>query len=41
MKRTIKIGIIKQTCTNDIRLYMSKLHRNIEQVAAAVAQLVV
>ena len=41
MKRTIKIGIIQQTCTNDIRHNLSKLHRNIEQVAAAGAQLVV
>jgi len=41
MKRTIKIGIIQQTCTNDIRHNLSKLHRNIEQVAATGAQLVV
>ena len=41
MKRTIKVGIIQQTCTNDIRHNLSKLHRNIEQVAAAGAQLVV
>ena len=36
MKRTIKIGIIQQTCTNDIRHNLSKLHRNIEQVAAII-----
>ena len=41
MKRTIKVGIIQQTCTNDIRHNLSKLHYNIEQVAAAGAQLVV
>ena len=41
MKRTIKVGIIQQTCTNDIRHNLSKLHRNIEQVAAAGAQLVI
>ena len=41
MKRTIKVGIIQQTCTNDIRHNLSKLHHNIEQVAAAGAQLVV
>lgn len=41
MKRTIKVGIIQQSCTGDIRLNLSKLHRNIEQVAAADAQLVV
>lgn len=41
MKRTIKVGIIQQSCTGDIRLNLSKLHRNIEQVAAAGAQLVV
>lgn len=33
MKRTIKVGIIQQTCTNDIRHNLSKLHHNIEQVA--------
>ena len=37
MKRTIKVGIIQQTCTNDIRHNLSKLHHNIEQVAAAGA----
>lgn len=41
MKRTIKVGIIQQSCTGDIRLNLSKLHLNIEQVAAAGAQLVV
>lgn len=41
MKRTIKVGIIQQSCTGDIRLNLSKLHRNIEQVAATGAQLVV
>ena len=37
MKRTIKVGIIQQTCTNDIRHNLSKLHHNIEQVADTVS----
>ena len=41
MKRTIKVGIIQQSCTNDIHYNLSKLHGNIEQVVAAGAQLVV
>lgn len=41
MKRTIKVGIIQQTCSNDIHHNLSKLHRNIEQVANAGAQLVI
>ena len=41
MKRTIKVGIIQQTCTNDIRHNLSKLHHNIDQESAAGAQLVV
>ncbi len=41
MKRTIKVGIIQQACTNDIHHNLSKLHHSIELVAAAGAQLVV
>lgn len=41
MKRTIKVGIIQQSCTNDIHYNLSKLHGNIEQVVVAGAQLVV
>lgn len=41
MKRTIKVGIIQQSCTNDIHYNLSKLHGNIEQVVAGGAQLVV
>ena len=33
MKRTIKVGIIQQTCSNDIRHNLSKLHHNIEPVS--------
>ena len=41
MKRTIKVGIIQQSCTSDIHYNLDKLHHNIEQVTAAGAQLVV
>lgn len=41
MKRTIKVGIIQQSCSNDLHHNLSKLHHNIEQVAAAGAELVV
>ncbi|WP_455674704.1 carbon-nitrogen hydrolase [Phocaeicola sp.] len=41
MKRTIKVGLIQQSCTNDIHYNLRKLHRNIEQVVNAGAQLVV
>lgn len=41
MKKTIKVGVIQQSCTNDIHYNLSKLHGNIEQVVAAGAQLVV
>ena len=40
MKRTIKVGIIQQTCTNDIRHNLSKLHHNIEQVVLLPASTV-
>lgn len=41
MKRTIKVGIIQQSCGNDISNNLCKLHYNIEQVATAGAQLVI
>lgn len=41
MKRTIKVGIIQQSCTSDIHYNLGKLHHNVEQVTAAGAQLVV
>lgn len=41
MKRTIKVGIIQQSCGNDISNNLCKLHYNIEQVTTAGAQLVV
>lgn len=40
-KRTIKVGIIQQSCGNDISNNLCKLHNNIEQVVTAGAQLVV
>lgn len=41
MKRTIRIGIVQQACTNDLKINLEKLHRNIASVAQAGAQLVV
>lgn len=41
MKRTIKVGIIQQSCGNNISNNLCKLHYNIEQVTTAGAQLVV
>lgn len=41
MKRTLKVGIIQQSCTSDIRHNLNKLHQNISEVATAGAQLVV
>lgn len=41
MKRTIKAGIIQQSCTNDINENLNKLKCNIEKVAAMGAELVV
>lgn len=41
MKRTIRVGIVQQSCTNDIKLNLEKLHRNIATVAQAGAELVV
>ena len=29
MKRTIRVGIVQQACTNDLKLNLEKLHRNI------------
>ena len=28
MKRTIRVGIVQQACTNDLKLNLEKLHRN-------------
>ena len=41
MKRTIRVGIVQQACTNDLKLNLEKLHLNIASVAQAGAQLVV
>lgn len=41
MKRIIRAGIIQQACTDDIKMNLEKLHRNIASVAQAGAQLVV
>lgn len=41
MKRTIRVGIVQQACTNDLKLNLEKPHRNIASVAQAGAQLVV
>ena len=41
MKRTIRVGIVQQACTNDLKINLEKLHRNIASVAQAGAQLVV
>ena len=29
MKRTIRVGIVQQACTNDLKINLEKLHRNI------------
>ena len=41
MKRIIRIGIVQQSCTGDIKYNLEKLHRNIASLAQAGAQLVV
>ena len=41
MKKNIRIGIVQQSCSNDIKSNLEKLHRNIAAVAQAGAQLVV
>lgn len=41
MKRTIRVGIVQQSCTSDIKLNLEKLHHNIAAVAQAGAQLVI
>lgn len=41
MKRIIRVGIVQQSCTNDLKTNLEKLHRNIASVAQAGAQLVV
>ena len=39
MKRIIRVGIVQQSCTNDLKTNLEKLHRNIASVAQAGAQL--
>ena len=41
MKRTIRVGIVQQACTDNIKLNLEKLHANIASTARAGAQLVV
>ncbi len=41
MKKNIRVGIVQQSCSNDIKSNLEKLHRNIAAVAQAGAQLVV
>lgn len=41
MKRTIRVGMIQQSCTPDIKMNLEKIHHNIAAVAQAGAQLVV
>lgn len=41
MKKIIRVGIVQQACSNDIKFNLEKLHRNIASVAQAGAQLVV
>ena len=41
MKRTIRVGMIQQSCTPDIKMNLEKIHRNTAAVAQAGAQLVV
>ena len=41
MKKIIRVGIVQQACSNDIKFNLEKLHRNIASVAQAGAQLIV
>lgn len=41
MKKNIRVGIVQQSCSNDIKSNLEKLHRNIAAVTQAGAQLVV
>ncbi len=41
MKRNIRVGIVQQSCSDNLKLNLEKLHRNIAAVAQAGAQLVV
>ena len=41
MSRIIRVGIVQQSCTGDIKYNLEKLHRNIAALAKAGAQLVV
>ena len=35
MKRTIRVGLVQQSCTPDLKQNLEKLHRNIASVAQA------
>ena len=37
MKKIIRVGIVQQACSNDIKFNLEKLHRNIASVAQAGA----
>ena len=39
MSRIIRVGIVQQSCTGDIKYNLEKLHRNIASLAKAGAQL--
>ncbi len=41
MKKIIRVGLVQQACTDNIKLNLEKLHANIASVAQAGAQLVV
>ena len=41
MNRIIRVGIVQQSCTGDIKYNLEKLHRNIASLAKAGAQVVV
>ena len=41
MTRIIRVGIVQQSCSNNIKVNLEKLHRNIASVAEAGANLVV
>lgn len=41
MSKTIRVGLVQQTCSNDIKQNLAKLHQNIASLAKAGAQLIV
>ena len=41
MKQIIRVSIVHQACSTDIKINIEKLHRNIASVAQAGAQLIV